>query len=121
MAYTAKASDRWQVYVRAFRTPSRIWQVSPDGGVQPEWSPDSKELFYLTGERKLMAVRIGDGEGAGVSAPRLLFSSPVANMHPRGLYSVTADGRRFVFSAAPEKDSELISVLTNWDAKTLRR
>jgi Tol biopolymer transport system component len=116
MAYTAKESGTWQVYVRSFRSPSRAWQVSPDGGLQPRWGLDSKELFYLSGARNVMSARIADGQGFNVGAPKVLFASPVANMHPRGLYSVTADGRRFIFSAVPETDAELITVVTNWDA-----
>ena len=121
LAYTSKESGRWQVYVRSFRVPSRVWQVSPDEGVQPAWGPDSAELFYLSGERNLMAVTIKGGDSFDLSAPKRLFSSPVANMHPRGLYSVSADGRRFLFSAVPETAAELITVVTNWPATSARR
>jgi serine/threonine protein kinase/Tol biopolymer transport system component len=121
LAYTSKESGRWQVYVRSFRVPSRVWQVSPDEGVQPAWGPDSAELFYLTGERHLMAVTIKRGDSFDLSAPKRLFSSPVANMHPRGLYSVSTDGRRFLFSAVSETAAELITVVTNWAATSVRR
>jgi hypothetical protein len=32
-------------------------QVSTGGGEQPRWRGDGKELFYLSGESKIMAVQ----------------------------------------------------------------
>jgi eukaryotic-like serine/threonine-protein kinase len=121
LAYSSKESGRWQVYVRALRSPGRVWQVSPGMGVQPAWSPDGRELFYLTGDRDLMSVGISAGQSFDFGAPKRLFASPAANMHPRGVYSIAADGRRFVFSAVPETSAELITVVTNWSAIPGRR
>jgi len=120
VAYTSKESGRWRVYVRPLRAPG-VWQVSPEDGVQPVWSPDGKELFYLTGDRNVMSVSIAAGQRFDFGAPKRLFASPAANMHPRGVYGIAADGRRFVFSAVPETSAELITVVTNWAAIPARR
>jgi serine/threonine protein kinase len=121
LAYTSKESGRWQVFVRPLRSAGRVWQVSPDNGVQPAWSPDGSELFYLTGDRNLMSVSMTAGQSFDLGAPKRLFASPAANMHPRGVYGVGADGRQFVFSAVPETSAELITVVTNWGAIPPRR
>jgi hypothetical protein len=44
------------------------FQVSTGGGGRPRWRRDGKELFYASGEGKLMAVpiKLGDSIEAGV-------------------------------------------------------
>ena len=56
IAYVSDESGMPQVYVQSFPTLTGHWQVSPDGGTQPRWRRDGKELFYLAPDRKLMAV-----------------------------------------------------------------
>ena len=56
VAYNSIESGRWEVYVAAFPTFADKRQVSVNGGCQPLWRKDGKELFYLTLEGKLMAV-----------------------------------------------------------------
>jgi serine/threonine protein kinase/WD40 repeat protein len=114
LAYTSNESGRWQVFVRLFENLSRVWQVSEDGGIQPEWSPDGKELFFLTNDRKIMTVSVGGAPGSEFGPARVLFAAPAAYARPRSLYAVSADGQRFVFSAAPSADQEFITVVTHW-------
>jgi Tol biopolymer transport system component len=121
MAYTANDSGRWEVYVRGFGDPSNVWQISTDGGVQPEWSPDGKELYYVNATRQLAVVRIRSGAGFDFAPPAPMFAIDIANRRPRSLYNVTPDGRRFVFSTQPVEDEELVSVITNWSAVDPRR
>ena len=48
--------------------------VSIGGGMQPEWRRDGKELFYLSADRKIMAVPIAtDGRTVTVATPQPLF------------------------------------------------
>jgi len=49
------------VYVQSFPAGNGKWQVSTNGGVQPRWRRDGKELFYLGLDRKLMAVPVRGG------------------------------------------------------------
>jgi Tol biopolymer transport system component len=37
-----------QIYVRALTSDTQVKQVSVDGGVQPRWRPDGRELYFLT-------------------------------------------------------------------------
>lgn len=46
IAYTSDESKRNEVYVRPFPGAGGKWQVSSDGGVQPLWSKNGKQLFY---------------------------------------------------------------------------
>ena len=49
VAYASNESGRHEVYVRPFPGPGDPIQVSIDGGLQPLWSPDGRELFYRQG------------------------------------------------------------------------
>jgi Tol biopolymer transport system component len=53
--HTSSESGRPEVYVRPFQPPGGKTQISNDGGTEPVWSSDGRELFYLNGD-KTMAI-----------------------------------------------------------------
>lgn len=56
IAYTSNASGRAEVYVRPYSADGKTsgqWMISTNGGVQPRWSSDGKELFYIAGDSRL--------------------------------------------------------------------
>ena len=61
VAYTSNESGRFQVYVQTFPLSDRKWQVSTDGGYEPRWRGDGREIYYLSEDRKLMAVSVSAG------------------------------------------------------------
>jgi Tol biopolymer transport system component len=115
IACDSDESGRSEVYVRAFPGPGGKWQISTAGGSVPKWKGDGKELYYLSLDNKLMAVSVAaDGTfRAGTPAP--LFS-----VHPNlygGVYDVTSDARRFIFSVAPaDQGSPPLNVVVHWTA-----
>ena len=46
IAYQSNNSGRFEIYVRPFPAADRRITVSTDGGSEPVWSPDGRELFY---------------------------------------------------------------------------
>ena len=46
LAYASDESGRVEVWVRPFPGPGGSWQISKEGGVEPIWSKDGKQLFY---------------------------------------------------------------------------
>ena len=56
IAFNSLESGRWEVYAAAFPSFNDKRRVSRDGGGQPLWRNDGKELFYLSLQGKLMAV-----------------------------------------------------------------
>jgi serine/threonine protein kinase/Tol biopolymer transport system component len=56
LAYMSNESGTYEVYVRPFPGPGGKWQVSTGGGVFPQWSRTSRELFYRTFENKIMVA-----------------------------------------------------------------
>jgi Tol biopolymer transport system component len=96
IAYASKESGAAQVYVQPFPGPGGRWLISADGGGEPVWSRDGRELFYRSGDR-LMAVTVGTDDGFQASEPSVLFEKPFERAAPGFTnYDVDRDGERFV-------------------------
>ena len=92
--------------------------VSRDGGNQPRWRRDGKELFYLSFDGKLMAVDVTEGREFKVGTPKPLFQAPATSIQSRTAmngwaWDVTSDGQRFLFDAVKTSSESLTAVL-NW-------
>src|SRR5262249_44768368 len=61
LAYVSDETGRAEVYVQRFPTPGNRVLISANGGDQPAWRRDGKELYYLAPDRKLMAVAVKPG------------------------------------------------------------
>lgn len=91
-------------------------KVSTKGGQAPRWRRDGKELFYLSGDKKLMSVAMNAARQPGIPQP--LFETNVqidpvlVTIFP---YVPSADGKRFLI-AVPTASSEpsSLSVVINW-------
>src|SRR6185437_15544051 len=57
-AVTSGESGRDEVYIEAMPPATGKWQISINGGGQPRWRKDGKELFFLSLDLKMMAVDI---------------------------------------------------------------
>ena len=78
VAYASDESGRFEVYVRPFPFSAERTLVSTGGGMQPEWRHDGKELFYISADRKMMAVPLSaDGLTLTPGTPRALFAVDV--------------------------------------------
>src|SRR5207237_4846325 len=75
LAYNSNESGTWQVYVVSFPAADQKRQISIDGGVQPRWRRDGKELYYLDINGKLMAADIAAGAKIEPGIPRVLFDT----------------------------------------------
>ncbi len=116
VAYNSLESGRSEVYLAAFPTFTEKRQVSVSGGCQPFWRKDSKELFYLTLSGKLMAAEIKAGAAAQTGVPRVLFQTPVRVVPYLRQYSMTADGKNFLFGEPINEGAEQITIVLNWAA-----
>ena len=75
--------------------PGRRWAISVDGGDNPIWSPDGRQLFYRHDDR-MMAVQVRTGEEFDAGEPVELFEGRYALGQGRPNYDVSPDGQRFV-------------------------
>jgi Tol biopolymer transport system component len=110
IAYTSSESGRGEVYVRPVPPAVGKWQVSIDGGQQPEWRRDGKELFFQTQNRELIAVDVDTRETFTTAKLRVLLETPSLTA-----YAVSADGQRFLLSVPVEAGTNApIVVVLNW-------
>jgi Tol biopolymer transport system component len=134
LAYRSEEAGRMEVYIRPFPTGPGVWPVSAADPEQianvfePRWSPDGKQLYFLTGTGpvRLMAVAVEpDGRGGlrPFGPPQRLFELRIpmnlaaAN---RWSYSPHPDGKRFLVNALVEGGQPALNIITNWQKAVLR-
>jgi serine/threonine-protein kinase len=118
LAYVSNESGRPEVYVQPYPGPGGKRQVSIDGGTEPVWNRNGRELFYRSGI-KLMAVEVTTRPGFSAGRPRVLFEGQyLASVFPLiGVaYDVSPDGQRFLMIKEAEQSPSAtqIVVVQNW-------
>ena len=97
------------------------WQISADGGFDPRWRADGKELYFWDARNYLVAVTVQISDRAfETGQPQRLFQRAVnANAYlGRRFYDVTAAGDRFYLNVPVDaaEQSRFVVVL-NWDTE----
>jgi eukaryotic-like serine/threonine-protein kinase len=120
LAYTSNESSRTEIYVQGFPGPAGKWQISTEGGIEPQWSRDGRELYYRQAD-KMLAVTIETQPAFRASAPRLLFEGRYARMGwPQANYDVAADGRFLMIRGDEQALPTTLRAVLNW-SEELRR
>jgi len=131
IAYSSDESGNNQVYVRPFDTSAATgsppadgtsvigkWMVSKDGGLNPMWRRDGKELFYLSAMGgTAMAVEVNTGDVFQAGVPKQLFKVPAGVL----FWDVSADGNKFLMAAPSgagptSQPQPPFTVVLNWQA-----
>ena len=118
IAFSSDPSGPNEVYVKSFSGEGGMIQVSTDGGTEPVWAPDGKELFYRNQDR-VMAVSVQTGPTFQVQTPTFLFEEPYLQGSTLAggtvNYDVSPDGQRFVMLKGEEGSQQShITVVINW-------
>ena len=104
LAYESNQSGRAEVYVQPFPGSGRRELVSIDGGVQPVWARNGRELFYRVSRgpgrtMRMMVVDVTLGDAFTAGKPRVLWEA-MSVRYPAGTggraYDVGPDGQRFL-------------------------
>lgn len=108
IAYCSNESGRNEIYVRAFDPAGagggRKWLISTDGGIEPEWRRDGKELFYIRGDR-LTAVEVSTGAPEfDAGTPKPLFEKILSEQR-RNRYVASPDGQKFLVVVPQEEQA----------------
>ena len=115
IAYASDESGRFEVYAQPFPGPGERIQLSSDGGEQPAWSRDGRELFYRSGNR-MMALAVRSGQRLDFGRPSVLFTGSYHdNLAPSRSYDVAPDGG-FLMTTEPTGDElpREIRVVLGW-------
>lgn len=114
VAYSSDESGRSEIYVRDFPASGAQWQVSTQGGAQPVWRSDGRELFYIASDGSLVAVPItvaGTALRPGATVRLFKAGLPVEGWSDQR-YDVSRDGQRFLLLTTPESAATPALVVT---------
>jgi eukaryotic-like serine/threonine-protein kinase len=117
LAYVSDESGRNEIYVQPYPGPGGKWQISTEGGTEPTWNRNGRELFYRSGN-KMMAVEITAQPSFSVGKPRVLFEGQYV-LTPATFpnYDVAPDGQRFLMLKPADQEQSApsqINVVLNW-------
>jgi serine/threonine protein kinase len=96
LVYVSDESGRNEIYIQPYPGPGGKSQISTEGGNEPVWNPNGRELFYRSGTA-LMSVDISTRPTLSVGKPKKLFAGSYDRTnvaHP--YYDVSPDGKRFL-------------------------
>ncbi len=116
VAYVSAESGRREVYVRRLDGTGGKWQISTEAADNPRWNGNGTELYYLTIDNQIMAVKVNTKGSFEAENPVELFElrfqySGFVNFP----YDVSADGERFLVNARlSDSDPGEIVVVQNW-------
>ncbi len=116
IAFTHTRTGQQEVYVASY-PDCRNWQrISEDGGQEPRWSHDGRELYYRKRYgRQMMWVAVEDGPDFGFTRPRVLFEGDFWSFGTPS-YAVAPDGRFLLIQEQSDAGgiSSEIRVVLNW-------
>jgi serine/threonine-protein kinase len=126
IAYSSNESTgvsmKTDVYVRPFPDVDKgKWQASTGGGNSPLWSPDGRELFYLSDDNSAMAVALETKPTLKLGPPKMLFRGAYVDIRPSNgtPWDISPDGKRFLMMKEPQSMSaagapQKINIVLNW-------
>jgi hypothetical protein len=119
LAYATNRSGRFEIEVRSFPVPGPRYVVSLEGGGYPRWRADGRELYFIAGTSRVMAVSVTPGDPPRFSAPTPLFEVDLVT-HPSRVffaafeYDVAADGSRFLVNRLVSPADTSMTIIVNW-------
>ena len=113
-AYVSDEGGQDEIYVRRYADSGSRWKISVDGGAEPMWGPDGREIFYRSGDRMMVAdVETEPAFRAG--RPRELFRGSFArDSFGNPNYDISSDGQRFVMVQGETTGPDQLLIVLNW-------
>jgi serine/threonine protein kinase len=119
VAFESDESGRFEIYLQRFPGPGTKWPISTNGGAQVNWSKDGAEIFYISLDGQLMAVRVrldADRQTVEAEAPVSLFATQVGNPVSvfRQQYVTSAEGRFLMNTLVEDDRAAPITIIQHW-------
>jgi len=112
VAYQSDETGRNEIYIASFPDARRKLQVTSGGGTFPQWGPDGRELFYISGDGMLTVVSLRNGpDGLEPSLPQQLFPLAARN-YIASPFEVSPDGKRILVNQ--QEQTRELDVVVNW-------
>jgi Tol biopolymer transport system component len=116
VVFASNRTGRSEIYAALVSGTGGTIPLSTEGGIQPRWSRDGEEIFFLSLDRnRMMAVPLTvQGNTLRPGAARELFPIDVADAVGSHLYDVSPDGQRFLVNVRVGPRIAPVTVMINW-------
>jgi eukaryotic-like serine/threonine-protein kinase len=115
VVYTSDKTGKDEIYVQSYPPSGSESKISANGGIQPKWRRDGKEIYYLALDGTIMAVAIRASPSFKAGVPVALFDSRFGSYRTKNNYDVTKDGQRFLVNSAIQNGvTSSITITLNW-------
>jgi Tol biopolymer transport system component len=109
LAYQSDQTGRMEVYVQSYPEPGARVPISLQGGSEPAWAHNGRELFYRSGDT-LMVASVALSPVFAVVRRRPLFTGSFLSGGPFREYDVAPDDQHFVMISGGAAQSTLFGV-----------
>ncbi|HET9409931.1 MAG TPA: protein kinase [Candidatus Sulfotelmatobacter sp.] len=113
MAYESNESGRSEIYVEPVPGPGGRRQISIDGGEEPRWVRNGREIAYRSGT-KMISVPVQEQPVFQTGKPTELFDRKFDRGFAVAGYDVTPDGRTFIMTRSEHTPRNEIRVVMGW-------
>jgi Tol biopolymer transport system component len=124
LAYTSLTLGDWgEVFAKAMDGDASRVPISVNGGSDPHWSADDRELFYIGADGILMSVAVHPEGPLNPEKPRPLFQIPGMRVAApyASRYDVDPSGQRFlVLRPIDDPQTVPLTELVNWSLRSSR-
>jgi len=102
--------------VQPYPPTGQRWIASSDGGDQPRWRSDGRELIYVSQNRFVMAVDVRTHPTFTAGVPRRLFATRLPGANPDVFeYAMSRDAQRFLVDTISDAEpSAPVTIVLNW-------
>lgn len=104
LAYMTIIPGGLEVLVRPTASTSGdpgVWQISSDGGESPIWSPNGKELLYLSRDQRVVAVSYTSSSNTFVAGKSRFWAGAATAVCQDGSFDISSDGKRLLLQSRP--------------------
>ncbi|HEY1657521.1 MAG TPA: protein kinase [Candidatus Sulfotelmatobacter sp.] len=120
LAYASIESGTPEVYVEAYGGGQGKWQVS-NGGQQPQWSRDGKQLYYMDLTFDVLSVPVREVNGALQFGAAQQLIGTTNWSAPEAFFDVYPDGKKFLLNRITQQVAESVTVVTNFPSELKRQ
>jgi Tol biopolymer transport system component len=114
VAYHSDETKSNEVSVVPFPPTGEKWQISQTGGLQPRWSKDGNELFYLDLSGRMMSVKMPGSDPRRASSAVVLFPTTLVPSNSLDQYEPVGDRFLIRVPLASPATASPVGVIVNW-------
>jgi hypothetical protein len=108
-------SGRNEIYVVPFTGSGAKTRISTNGGIDPVWRADGREIIYLANNQVMSASVTARGHDIHVGEVKALFQH--TKIGPRKAHDIAPDGQRILaVTRRAETASSPLTLIINWPA-----